>query len=215
MPLPRYPTLGCDVSSHQPTSRVPWRRLVAERGVSFMFARAGLGIGKDAAFLSHVDNARAGGVALTGGYWVVRPARRVDPQVDLFVGQLEEAGGELFQVADIELIDGMGPKAAANRLLEFCDRVEARTGRVCSIYSYGAFLAALKLGEGFAKRPLLLAKYGGTGDPTPPAPWSHVTVHQFDGDGGERAPNGLDLDFDGSYRSLEELRAILLAPVGR
>jgi hypothetical protein len=57
----------------------------------------------------------------------------------------------------------------------------------------------------------LLARYGGV--PTPPSPWTSFTAHQYDGDGGEKAPNGLDLDFNRSPFTVEQLKSELFRRV--
>ncbi len=45
-----------------------------------------------------------------------------------------------------------------------------------------------------ADYPLWIASYGAS--PSIPAPWSSWTMWQYDGNGGQRMPNGGDADFN-------------------
>lgn len=195
---------GVDVSSHQPPDRVPWSDL----GIDFMYARAGIGRGVDEAFGPHMLRARDAGVRLRGAYWALRPSRSIEAQVDLLDRSMDGVGGDCFPVLDVELIDGMTTRQVAAAALEFVERIESRRGLRCVVYSYVSFLKALPLDPSLALRPLIIARYGG--GPIVPAPWTSYVVHQFDGDGGLRAPNGLDLDWNRSDLTPEQLRAELL-----
>lgn len=175
--------------------------------LDFMYARAGFGLGVDLTFPEHIRNAKEGGVRLRGAYWAMRPTRSVVAQVDLLDKAMDGVGGDCFPVLDVEILDGMTPREVAAVSLEFCERIESRRGLRCVTYSYQAFLKALPLDPSFADRPLILARYGGT--PVAPPPWSYLTAHQYDGDGGEKAPNGLDLDFNRSTFTPEQLKAEL------
>lgn len=175
--------------------------------LDFMYARAGYGIGLDLSFPLHVRNAKEGGVPLRGAYWAMRPSRPVIRQVDLLNKAMDDAGGDLFPVLDVEILDGLTPREVADASLEFCERIESRRGLRCVTYSYLYFLKALPLDPSFAERPLILARYGGT--PAAPAPWTSFVAHQYDGDGGEKAPNGLDLDFNRSPFTPEQLKSEL------
>lgn len=208
-------TTGVDVSSHQSPARVPWRDLAAE-GVEFMYARAGYGIGPDDTFAEHVARSRAGGVAITGAYHAFRPARAVLAQVDLLCSAMDRAGGDLFPVLDLEVRDGKPAADVAAMALEFCERVEARRGIRCALYSYTPFITGptARLDASFAARPLILARYSRRHDePVVPPPWEDWTIWQDDGTGGRTAPNGVDLDFNTCRMTAEQLRDVLFRPI--
>lgn len=178
--------------------------------LDFMYARAGYGIGLDLSFPIHVRNAKEGGVPLRGAYWAMRPSRPVRQQVDLLDKAMDDAGGDLFPVLDVEILDGLTPREVADASLEFCERIESRRGLRCVVYSYVAFLKAIPFDASFTARALFAARYSRDGKaPSPPKPWSYLTAHQYDGDGGEKAPNGLDLDFNRSTFTPEQLKAEL------
>lgn len=194
---------GIDLSSHQDPAAVPWTKM----SHGFMYARTSFGLGVDPTFQKHVLRAREAGVPLCGGYHALRPARPVVGQVDLIDKALDLVGGQVFPVVDCEIIDGMTPRQVADRCLEFCERLESRRGVRVTFYSYYYFAKTLPLDPSFAARPLIVARYGGT--PLIPAPWTGATIHQYDGTGGERAPGGLDCDFNRTPLTAEQLRSAL------
>lgn len=178
--------------------------------LDFMYARAGYGIGLDLSFPLHVRNAKEGGVPLRGAYWAMRPSRPVIRQVDLLDKAMDDAGGDLFPVLDVEILDGLTPREVADASLEFCERIESRRGLRCVVYSYIAFLKAIPFEASFTSRALFAARYSRDGKaPSPPKPWAYLAAHQYDGDGGEKAPNGLDLDYNRSTFTPEQLKAEL------
>lgn len=206
---------GVDVSSHQPPSRVPWLELNA-LGVEFMYARAGYGIGSDDTFVEHVARSRAGRIVLNGAYWAMRPARAVVAQVDLLCSAMDRAGGDLFPVLDLEIRDGRQASDVAAMALEFCERVEARRGIRCALYTYPSFITGPTAGlhPSFGARPLILARYSRSHlEPHVPPPWEDWTIWQDDGTGGRVAPNGIDLDFNVCKLTTEQLRGLLFRPI--
>jgi hypothetical protein len=122
--------------------------------LDFMYARAGYGIGLDLSFPIHVRNAKEGGVPLRGAYWAMRPSRPVRQQVDLLDKAMDDAGGDLFPVLDVEILDGLTPREVADASLEFCERIESRRGLRCVVYSYVAFLKAIPFDASFTARAL-------------------------------------------------------------
>lgn len=178
--------------------------------LDFMYARAGYGLGLDASFPAHVQNAKEAGVYLRGAYWAMRPSRSVVAQVDLLDKAMDGVGGDCFPVLDVEILDGSTPHEVAALALEFCERIESRRGLRCVVYSYIAFLKAIPFEASFTSRALFAARYSRDGKaPSPPKPWAYLAAHQYDGDGGEKAPNGLDLDFNRSTFTPEQLKAEL------
>lgn len=214
--MPRTPPsiVGPDVSSHQSPALVPWDALRAIGKASFMFARTGFGVASDATFPEHVRRARGAGVDLVGGYHAARPMRPVAAQVDILERQAEAVGGEVVPVLDLEVMDDRGPNEVAYFALAFVAEVERRFGVPCVFYTYPFYALGLPLPPELATRPLWIAHYLAI-TPRIPAPWTDWAIHQYDGDGGEKAPGGMDLDFNRFryHSTVDDLRKALRGPV--
>jgi hypothetical protein len=82
---------------------------------------------------------------------------------------------------------------------------------VCVAYTYPSFAEVLPLSPLLASRPLWIAHYRKlTSAPRVPKPWGDWLIWQHDGDGGEVAPGGMDLDFNVCRLPLPDLRALLV-----
>lgn len=208
--------IGIDVSSHQPPARVPWEALRDAGKASFAFMRTGYGIGPDETFTAHVKRARAAGVELIGGYHAARPTRPIMDQVDILSRQADAVGGEIVPVLDLETMDDRTPRQVADFALEFVVHVEERFRRPCVFYTYPWYASMLPLARELADRPLWIAHYLVMA-PNVPKPWKQWTIHQYDGDGAERAPSlngpGMDLDFNRFRGTVQALRNALRGPV--
>lgn len=217
-------TWGCrivDVSSNQPSKAVPWAAL-RDSGVEAAILRACVGLGRDDALLEHANRARAGGVDVLALYGVLYPKQSVAAQVDLLCQALL-AVGSVAPVLDLELTHDRSALEVSDLALEYVDGVESATGLDCLVYTYPAFADLLPLPQKVATRRLWVAHYkklaGGAKVPDPrvdrprvPEPWDDWLIWQHDGDGGLKAPNGLDLDFNVCRLSLPDLRALLVPP---
>lgn len=203
---------GVDVSSHQPPKAVPWKALRAS-GVDFAILRACMGLGRDEAMLEHARRARGEGVDVLALYGVLYPRRELRAQADL-LGEAMAAIGGVAPVLDLEVMNDREPAEVADMTLAYVERVEAGAGLACVAYTYPSFAEVLPLSPLLASRPLWIAHYRKlTSGPRVPKPWSDWLIWQHDGDGGEVAPGGMDLDFNVCRLSLPALRA-LLVPAG-
>jgi len=207
---------GVDVSSHQPPDQVPWKALRAA-GIDFAILRACMGLGRDDAMLEHAHRARNEGIDLLGLYGALYPRREVRAQVDLLAEAMAAVGG-VAPVLDLEVMNDREPEEVADMALEYVQRIEAATALPCLPYTYPTFAELLPLSPKLAERPLWIAHYPKPGKkllaPRVPKPWKDWLIWQNDGDGGEVAPNGLDLDFNVCRLPLAELRQILIPTPG-
>jgi lysozyme len=108
---------------------------------------------------------------------------------------------------DAELLDA-SPAVVAACMLAFCREVADSTGRLPILYSYPSFLEGLPLAAEMADYPLWIAHYKVT-KPRVPRPWKDWLLWQYDGDGGERLPSGVDADFNCYRGTKEQLRQVL------
>lgn len=200
---------GVDVSKHQPVASVPWQSLRAAGRAEFAFIRSAYGLGPDLSFDHHVEKAQGAGVPIVGAYHFARPARPVADQADLLI---RSCSYDLVPVLDLEILDDQPIQAVADFAIEFVERVEKALGRRCVFYTYPSFASRLRLSADLAVRPLWIAHYG-TKKPQVPSPWQDWLIWQYDGDRGERAPNGLDLDFNVCRLTVEQLREELFRPL--
>ena len=172
-----------DVSGYQAS---PDWAAIAREGYAAAICKSGDGIGSpDRTLSSHVDGARAAGLAIgTYHYLRIRHQRAQDARA-----QAREAcaawlaqGCELRPVVDVE---SMGNEAASTpewseAVVDFVTEVEAQTGHTPVIYtSRGEWrLTAL---TALGRCPLWLACYGGVA--TAPAPWHAYDAWQYTGTG--------------------------------
>jgi lysozyme len=127
---------GIDVSVWQ--GAVPWSTL-KEAGVEFAFIRASIGEGgHDERFSDNWQMTRLCGIP-RGAYHVFYADEEVDPQVENFLRALGDDYGELPAVIDVESsrhsrAHPVDPAEAAQKILSWLAKVEARTGKRPMIY---------------------------------------------------------------------------------
>lgn len=102
---------------------------------------------------------------------------------------------------------GCSPSQLRDWIMRCLTRCEELTGCTWLVYTYRYWLKCIeaeKIPE-LGMRPLWLADYTYAGRwPSdaelarlkPPAPWSHITIVQHDGNGGLKLPGGKDADFN-------------------
>ena len=192
-------------------------------GIKFLIHKCQQGNdGKDPWFDRNTAAAKAGGWKV-GAYHFMYPLPKLDPvaQAEAFfkASPLGSDDGDLPPALDLEWPDPdagwakWGCSAAqVNAWAKACaERMTELYGRRPMIYTYPYFAHALR-GRGplgpdvswMADYPLWLASYAP--QPAIPAPWSTYAVWQYDGNGGERLPNGGDADFnwfDGDAEALD------------
>lgn len=201
--------VGLDTSRYQGV--VPWKEC-ADFGYKFAFVKATDGpTTVDAEFDHNWLGLRAEPKILGGTYHFAQPSFNAELQGK----RVLVSDGVLGRCLDLEKAGNRHGIDLADWVEQFCLANEAETKSVTIIYTGGYFwnetigkLDARRT-EFFRKRPLFLAAY--THGPNPrvlPYPWQDVgwTFWQFDGDGGMRLPNGVDVDvslFAGDFATLQ------------
>ena len=201
---------GLDASSVQ--GMLPIAALDAA-GCKFLIHKCQQGNdGKDPCFERNTSAAKNAGWKV-GAYHFLYPLPHLDPlaQAEGFfkASTLGAASGELPPALDLEWPDpdagwanwGCTGPQICDWSRKCCERVAQLYGRKPMIYIYPYFAAKLR-GRGatggdmswLSDYPLWIASYAAK--PVIPAPWSTWSMWQYDGNGGERMPNGGDADFN-------------------
>lgn len=177
--------------------------------------------GKDPFFEKNIAAARHLSSWVLGKYDFLYPLPHLDPEVQaegfFKASSLGSADGDLPPAIDIEWPD---PDAGftkwgctAPQVSEFARRCAERTtvlhGRKPLLYIYPYFAAKLASGGAdmswMSEYALWIASYGKAA--TIPKPWMTSTVWQYNGNDGERMPNGGDADFNWFNGDAEALAA--------
>lgn len=195
--IPDGRTLGIDVSFAQ-RDYLPWKAL-REAGVRFSLARTGQGIRIiDQTFVPNCEGASSNDILPLSYHFLecdVDPAAQARQYARL--AKDHAIAGPWM---DFEQLRGVEPKKAVQVAEAFVLESEQLWGKVCAVYLFPSFWSE-SLGnpesEILGSRPLHIAHYG-VKNPIIPRPWEHVgwTLHQWDGDKGERMPDGRDCDFN-------------------
>lgn len=201
---------GLDASSVQ--GNLPIKAL-DDAGVRFLIHKCQQGNdGRDPCFDRNVSAARNAGWYV-GAYHFLYPLPHLDPvaQAEGFfkASDLGSRAGELPPALDLEWPDpdagfakwGCTPAQVNDWSQRCAARVAELFGRKPLIYTYPYFMSKLR-GRGalgpdvswLAEYPLWIASYAP--QPILPAPWSSWAFWQYDGNGGEKMPNGGDADFN-------------------
>lgn len=186
--------LGTDASQFQ--RGAPWRDIAAS-GVQFAFVKATEAQGHvDPCWYEHARGVLDAGIIL-GAYHVLHPNRDPVQQARHF-HSVAAGPTELPPVIDWELMKGCAPHDVHAASVAFVEETERLWGRECIVYTYPGFAAGLGVamnGSPLASRPLWIAHYG-VPKPSIPKPWTSWRFWQYDGDKGQRYPNGQDTDFN-------------------
>jgi lysozyme len=165
--------------------------------------------GKDPFFELNVKAWRDAG-GRVGKYDFLYPLPHLDPekQAEGFfeASQLGAEDGDIPNAIDLEWPDpdagfakwGCTPAQVSEFARRAAERSTVLMGVKPIIYIYPYFAAKLRAGADIswlAEYPLWIASYGGK-TPRIPKPWSTWTFWQYDGNNGERMPNGGDADFN-------------------
>jgi lysozyme len=198
--------LGTDAAQFQRGAN--WQA-VADMGVRFAICKATEATGHvDPLWTTHAESVPRVGILL-GSYHVVWPNR--DPIVQA-QHYFSTAGlvAELPPVMDWELMKGVQPARVHDVALKFVEETERLWQRECIVYTYPSFAEQINgamLTSPLGNRPLWIAHYGAR-TPRIPRPWKSWKWWQFDGDGGQRYPNGPDADFNWFHGTEAELLAL-------
>ena len=199
-------TFGIDVSKWQST--IDWPSVKAD-GVVFAIVRVSDGTQNlDEQFAANWQGTKAAGI-IRGPYQYFRPAQSATAQAELFVTQIEQAGGfesgDLPGVIDVETTDGVSESDAIQAVQTWIDYVESHTGRRPIIYTGSYFWDDNVVGNNFSDYPLWTAHYTSAACPLVSDAWDHWTFWQYTSSGSVSGISGnVDEDvFDGSLADLE------------
>jgi GH25 family lysozyme M1 (1,4-beta-N-acetylmuramidase) len=176
---------GIDVSGWQ--GSIDWWQ-VYNSGIAFAFVKATEGTGfTDAWFYTNWANLWVTPI-YQGPYHFGHPGWDPIVQADFFCDTVAAANGGTFSgslqlVLDIEVTDGTSPSHVRSWIVDFCNEVQARTGRPGTIYT-GFYFWRDQAGNGSNLNcPLWLAAYVSDPRPYVPAAWSTWTFWQYTSSG--------------------------------
>jgi lysozyme len=218
---------GTDVSKYQ--GEVPWADM-AKAGVEFAICKATEGHGYVDPSWETTLQAAPFHMRAVGCYHVLRAgspqkqAAHHAAQWERLVIECEKTGAAVIPPCmDFELLDKQTGEAAIANCVAYKLELERLTGVTPWLYTYPSFLR--EQCKNLAPKelqdcPMWLAWYPGYGhhraltvDPIKglgqfcPTLWklSHWVAWQYDGDGGERMPNGVDCDYNVANGSIEDM----------
>lgn len=229
--------LGIDISRWQWGKPVPFRGLY-QRGVRFCFAKATHGLGRDATFERGYKGSLDAGLYRGAYHWHVPdldPKSQAEHFV-ASVDKAGGFGGDkdLPLAVDFEDVNAKVKGAPlVEQIEQLTDRVWTLTGRAPILYTGNWYYEGYALNVQSARLgalPLWLALYpklGGGIDPVEgwdvaaervramgtfksPVPWAHAGAlfHQFDGNGGLKLDNGVDVDVNIFHGTEQDLRRL-------
>jgi GH25 family lysozyme M1 (1,4-beta-N-acetylmuramidase) len=137
-------TFGCDVSSYQPSTLVPW----TDARIGFGIVKASEGVRQSPALPSHVRAIRTGALTNTGLklglYHFFESNVPVGDQMAAFVSATVSAGlapGDIVPALDIE--SNIGRRVTPDWVApvrDFCDQLEAKFGSVMPYCSWSTWI---------------------------------------------------------------------------
>lgn len=187
--------LGIDVSYAQ-GKNLPWKQIKAN-GIDFVICRAGHGIKIDDTFEDNIAGAKEAGLAV-GSYWFFEPDK--DPLEQALKMNTAQQKTEIVASIDVEVTHGVDREKVKRSLETFASYYTQASGSKGMLYTCFDFWSNT-LGNPqdlmVCEWPLWVANYG-VKTPLVPEPWSKNKGWcwwQYDGDGGQRLPDGRDSDF--------------------
>lgn len=197
---------GIDVSYYQGV--IDWAKVKAA-GKAFAIVRVSDGLGfSDPKFVSNWRGAKAAGLVV-GAYQFFRPTQDATAQADLMVRKLQEVGygaGDIPPVIDVEVQDGVSDAAVAARVNTWMQRVQAKLGRLPSLYTSPGFWSGLGNPKP-SPLPYLWVAHWGVSCPSLPPAWGRLRFWQYSATGRVNGISG-DVDLDIYNGSLAELKGL-------
>jgi lysozyme len=197
---------GIDVSYWQGT--INWSQVRAA-GKQFAIVRVSDGIGfEDPKFTTNWKGAKAAGLVV-GAYQFFRPAQDVNRQADLMVSKLQSVGfgaGDIPPVIDVEVTDGVSDATIAARVNQWLQRVQAKTGRLPSLYTSPGYWSGLGNPKP-SPLPYLWVAHWGASCPLLPPNWGRLRFWQYSSSGRVAGISG-DVDLNLYNGSLAELKGL-------
>jgi GH25 family lysozyme M1 (1,4-beta-N-acetylmuramidase) len=167
---------GIDVSKWQ--GDVNWRA-VADDGIKYAIVRVSDGTGyRDEYFDANWRETRENGI-LRGVYQFFRPGQDAIAQADLLVDRMGELQpGDLPPVIDVEDTDDQSRAVVVDKIRQWIQRVEGRTGVRPMIYTGKYFWQDNVATTEFNSYPLWVAQYTDNPCPDLPSQWDDWTFWQ-------------------------------------
>ena len=129
---------GIDVSHYQST--INWNS-VKNAGTTFAVTKATEGTSyRDPSFLANWNGMKAAGI-IRGAYHFARPGTDPVAQANYFINYVRPIRGDLQLMLDLEATDGKTKSQVWAWTQAFVNRVKAKTGRPCLMYTGFYFLA--------------------------------------------------------------------------
>lgn len=199
-------TYGIDVSYWQ--GNIDWAKVKAA-GKQFAIIRVSDGTGfRDPRFEEYWNGAKAAGLTV-GAYQFFRPGQDATAQANLMADKLAAVGykaGDIPPVIDVEVTDGVSAANIAARVNVWLKRVQARTGRLPSLYTSPGFWGGLG-NPTPSPLPYMWVAHWGVSCPTLPPAWGRLRFHQYSATGRISGIAG-DVDLDYYNGTLAELRGL-------
>lgn len=166
-----------------------WSAMKRQYGLSFAVLKATEGTGfRDPDFPASWQALKNLGL-VRGAYHFAHPSNSPVAEADFFLGYVRTHGlaAPDFLALDLEVDDGLPPRAVSAYGRAFCAHLGAMAGRPVLVYTFIAFAEAGNC-AGLGGQPLWIADPSSTpGRPRVPAPWKTWAVHQY-------SQQGIDLD---------------------
>ncbi len=204
------PQVGPDVSSHQhpgPVSFINWFAVRAAGQQLAMVKATESTWYVNPYFVADSLSMRTAGL-IRGTYHYADPSRSATAQALFYASVVLGQNGilDLPPVLDFEKTGGLGPRALAAWVREFCAALEAITFRKTIIYTYPRFWNTAMAGtHEFADHPLWIASYNGKAAPQMPnGGWRTWRFWQYTSSGRlPGVPTRVDLNrYNGSIAGL-------------
>lgn len=190
-------TKGIDVSYAQ-GKNLNWKQIKAA-GIEFVIARAGHGVTKDATFEPNILGAKWEGLS-TGAYWFFE----ADHDSIVQAHMLYESAliTDMVPYLDFETLEGRDWQDALHTGEECAQELiklrESSPPILYTCYNFWEAVLHNPVNSPLTQLDLWVAHYG-VKSPLIPTPWRKSgrgwRLWQYDGDGGERLPDGRDSDF--------------------
>ena len=194
---------GIDVSVWQ--AAVNWPS-VKNAGITFGIARVSYGTSLDSWFDDNWNGMKSVGL-VRGAYQFFLPLQDPIAQADLMINAMGPLGpGDLPPVVDVEDTDGQSPSTIAAKLKQWCQHIEAATGKKPIIYTGKYFWQDNVASYDFGGYPLWIPNYSNTCPNLPNDYWSDWVIFQYTSTGSVPGVSG-NVDRNKFNGTLSDLQA--------
>lgn len=194
---------GIDVSVWQ--AAVNWQS-VKNSGITFGIARVSYGTSLDSWFDDNWNGMKSVGL-IRGAYQFFLPQQDPIAQADLMLSAVGTLGpGDLPLVADVEDTGGQSAATIASKLKQWCQHIEAATGRKPIIYTGKYFWQDNVASFDFGGYPLWIPNYSFSCPNLPDNYWNDWVIFQYSSTGSVPGVSG-NVDRNKFNGTLADLQA--------